>query len=398
MRRLWVFLLVLGAAMPGRSEALPFPSPLEGPGAPTLKRSQEKKIQKAWQRLQAGRTRDAAKVARKVADTPSGALLSLQIQLVEGQEPEIERLSALCEANPEYAAAWATLAAALEADGDQAAALAAGRKVVELWPWSSWAKRYPELEQRWVENRVAEASSRLENGDAEAALELADQALALDPASADGLLIKAEALDLLDRHQEAREVLHPIMHAPDAHMLMARMAEEEGDLLQAMQQYSALPEGTPGRDRALRRVKLEWRRQNLPTHVQQALASEALTRAELAVVLVGLVPEANAVGGGHVPLISDIVDLPSQREVVTVVRLGLMPIDNLDHEFHPDRLADPGEARSAVDRLCRLLDIDSPRWCNDGSFEDDACARLNNPMTGNGLAEVLLQLTHGESP
>jgi hypothetical protein len=97
-------------------------------------------------------------------------------------------------------------------------------------------------------------------------------------------------------------------------------------------------------------------------------------------------------------VISDIVDLPSQREVVTVVRLGLLPIDDLNHEFHPDRLADTGEARTAIDRLCRLLGTDPPRWCSDGFPANDSCVRLDAPMTGKSLAEVLLQVTHGESP
>ena len=181
-------------------------------------------------------------------------------------------------------------------------------------------------------------------------------------------------------------------------MRLARWAEEDGRLYEAMRHYTAVPSDTPGRDEALRRVKLEWRRQNLPAHVQAALASEDLSRAELAVVLVGLVPEANAIAGGEVPVLSDIVDLPSQREVVTVVRLGLMNVDQLQHEFNPDEPADPLEARFAVERLCRLLDLEPPPWCTETSTAGESCARLERPMSGRAVADVILQATHGESP
>lgn len=375
-----------------------FPNPLDGPGAPTLSRSQTKKMGKAWTRLAAGRRTDAAKVVRKVADTTAGKLLALQIELTADGEAPIERLASLCASNPSYAAAWATLTVALEPSGNEADTLEAARRVAELWPESSWGQRASALESRWVDERVASARAFLVEGNADAALDVVNVALALEPASAVGLMTKAEALDQLNRHQEAKDALHPIAHAPSAQMLMARMAEEDGELLEAMQYYSAIPASTPGRNEALSRVKLEWRRQNLPAHVQDALASEKLTRAELAVVLVGLVPEANAIGGGSVPVLSDIVDLPSQREVVTVVRLGLMQVDLVQHQFDPDRKADPAEARSALTRLCELLRIKAPIWCTESSGAGESCTRLEAPLSGTALATVILQATHGGSP
>ncbi len=381
----------------GQAAQLPFPSPLDGPGTPSLSRSQQKRIVKAWGRLEAGRTADAAKAARKVSDTTAGRLLSLQIELVRGGEPPVDGLAALCEANPGYAAAWATLASTLEPTGSEAATLAAARRVAELWPDSPWGQRVKTLESRWVDSRIADAMDRTEAGDTEAALELIDAALVLQPGNGRALMAKAELLRDMGRIQEVVDVLQPIANEPEVRMLIAQIAEENGQLFEAMQHYTAVPAGTPGRDEALRRVKLEWRRQNLPAYIQEALASKELSRAELAVVLVGLVPEANAIGGGQVPVLSDIVDLPSQREVVTAVRLGLLDVDEIQHQFVPDRPAEPAEARGAVDGLCRLLHIEPPQWCTNTSEAGDPCARLEAPISGRALADVILQMTHGES-
>ncbi len=397
IRHLVITVVTAATVALGASQQVPFPSPLDGPGTPPLTRSQTKRIGKAWSKLEAGKTAQAAKTVRKVADTTAGSLLSLQIQLMSDGEAPLAGLSTLCAANPGYAAAWATLAAASEITGDEVVAVEAAMKVSALWPDSPWGKRAAALESRWVDSRIASARALTESGDLELALVQIDDVLMLQPTAGQALMIKAEILHDLGRDQAAEEVLRPIAEEPEARMLMAQIAEENGQLFEAMQLYISIPAGTPGRDQALRRVKLEWRRQNLPGYVQEALESDDLNRAELAVVLVGLVPEANAIGGGQTPVLSDIVDLPSQREVVTVVRLGLLQVDYLQHQFDPDRSTTPSEARAAVDRLCRLLDIEPPPWCAESSAAGDSCVLLESPVSGTALADVILQATQGES-
>ena len=179
-------------------------------------------------------------------------------------------------------------------------------------------------------------------------------------------------------------------------MLLAGLAEDRGDLSVAMQYYTSVPEDTAGREESLARVKLEWRRQNLPSYVQEALAADELTRAGLAAILVGLVPEAHAFGGGQVPLLSDILETPSRKEILTVVRLDLMDVDRLQHQFYPDRAVSPAETQRAINRMCALLEVDPPIWCANASVSPPSCAQFDTPVGGREVADVIIGTTQGE--
>jgi len=393
-----VWLVVFAvASIGGAADPVDFPGPLEGPGQPQLKRSETKRLAKAWGKLAAGDTSGASKAVRKVRENPAGELLVLQIRMVGDDDAPVEALGELCAKHPGYAAAWATLTTARERAGDETGALEAAGRVATLWPESPWAASAGELWRRWVDDRLAAALARLVAGEAEEALELVAQVTALDEGNREGVMVKALALIELDRDQEAAEVLSAIADNPEARIMLAQMAEDRGDLVAAMQYYSDLPEGMPGRDEWLERVKLVWRIRNLPNYVQDALASEELNRAELAVIRVGLMPEAHAVGGGQVPVLSDIVDLPSQREILTAVRLDLMEVDRIQHQFNPEHIVTPAEARVAIDGLSKLLNLDLPIWCTDNDEPGSSCVMLDIPIRGEAVADVILSTTHGEN-
>jgi hypothetical protein len=162
-----------------------------------------------------------------------------------------------------------------------------------------------------------------------------------------------------------------------------------------MDRYGALPVDTPGREAALHRAQIKWRLSVLPEHVQSALASARLSRVELASLVVALVPELEAIGGGRVPLLSDIVDLASQREIVTMVRLELMEVDRLEHRFYPRREVTAEEFSSAVDRLSELVGVSPPSWC-DPPRVLSSCVELSVPIAGEAVAELIMGLVHGE--
>ncbi len=373
------------------------PSPLDGPGVPDLKRKQVKRIDKAETKFVAGDILGAEKALRKAKDNPAGELLGLQLELATDSEPPIEQLSSLCSAQPEYAAAWVTLTRAQEAGGDELGALRSARRVTELWPDSRWAGKTAALEQEWVTGRIDEARRELDAGQPEQALELTDAALDLDPGNRAGGLVKAQALLALDRDQAAESILLELVDNPEARLALGTIAEDRGELFAAMQYYESLPKDMAERQQSLSRVKLEWRRQNLPSYVQQALSSEELTREGLAAILVGLVPEAHALGGGEVPLLSDILESPSRKEIVTVVRLGLMDIDSLQHHFDPTEPVSPADARRAIDGLCDLLGVEPPTWCQNTAKHQSGCFTIDSPVGGDEVANVIIHTTHGES-
>ena len=372
------------------------PSPLEGPGRPELARRDGKRLAKAVAKLEAGDLAAARTAAAKAGDGPARRLLELQIAMATAPPP-VPELEQLCAANPSYAAAWVTLAEAAAASGLESTALAAAHRSAELWPGSPWAQRAAELERHWVDNRIEEARAVADEGQTEAALELVEAALALAPADQPALLAKADLLVELGRNDEALEILRGMGENQEALIRRARLAEGRGDLGAAMALWGALPPGVAGREESLRRVQLEWRRQNLPGHVQAALAEPVLDRAGLAAVLIGLVPEAHAVGGGQVPVLSDIVGLDAQREILTAVRIGVMHADRLEHRFYPRRKVEPPEVRRALDTLCSLLGRTPPRWCEEAAPENPGCIALASPVSGSAVADVVLMTAPGEA-
>lgn len=384
---------VLAAAAPA-----PLPSPLEGPGHPDLKRRDTKRLERAIDALGAGSLDEASRLATKAGDSAARRLLELQLGVAGPGEPPLEELRSFCVSEPSYAAAWVTFSVAAEQAGAEADALASARRAAELWPGSPWATRVEELSRRWITDRLAETRELVAAGRPDDALELLGKALALAPFDPDVGLVKADVLIALGRTDEAEELLGAMGDEPEALMRRASLAELRHDLAGAMALYSSVPAGTPGRDEALQRVKAAWRRQNLSPLIQEALASSDLSRAELATVLIGLVPQAHALSGGQVPLLPDVVGLPSQREILTAVRIGLLPIDRVEQLFHPDRKVTRDEVRRAIDRLFRQLGEQPPRWCSDDAGASAGCIELPSPVSGAAVADIISRTADGEAP
>ena len=374
------------------------PSPRRGPGRPPLEKAQQRDLEEAWSLLVEGQTAAARDAISRVDDLPAaGRLLLLQADLVEGQPVELAALETLASEHPEYAAIWITLSLAAERAGDEAMALEAGRRGGAQWDVAPWDRRPSQLYEGWVVARVAEAARLLEAGQPESALDLVDRALALDPPFRDGIVVRARALLALGRTAEAEVLLASLPGDAEAIVLAGGIAEQRQDWQTAMELYDSLPDSHPDKAAAVGRTRLRWRLTNLPPYVHKALASSELSREQLAVLLVALAPQTEAIEGGTVPVLSDIVDLPSQREVLTAVRLDLIEVDRIEHEFMPRRRARREEVRGAIDGLCHLLGLDAPVWCDADAVVPSSCQALPEPITGQAVAELLVALVEGEA-
>jgi tetratricopeptide (TPR) repeat protein len=376
---------------------LPFPSPLSGPGRPQLEDRQWRAVDLGWRSLARGDVADATAQATRAGKGPVADLLRLQIGWAEASAGILQPLIELVATYPEYATAWLTLSVAAEHLDEESIALESAARAAMLWDMPAWQTRQSDLEQRYITDRVEQARARLEHGDIGEALDLAQRALLIEPEHADALLLKGKALYASGEHAQAIEVLSALGDAPDAVYLRARIAELNQDWLSAMELYQSLPVDYDDRGPSMYRVQTRWRLSVLAPYVRQALESEAVTRAELAVAMVALAPEVETLGGGTVPLLSDIVDLPSQREIVTAVRTGLLNADPLEYRFFPDRVARPREIRSAVSLLCALLDLYPPVWCDPEDVVSSSCIDLFGPMSGAELAALLLRLLQQEA-
>jgi len=99
--------------------------------------------------------------------------------------------------------------------------------------------------------------------------------------------------------------------------------------------------------------------------------------------------------GGQVPLLSDVMTLPSQNEILTATRLGLIKNDQFLNRFHPERPVTAVEVRTAVDNLAHLLELEKPRWCTDEA-ETQPCAAIAEPISGESVAAIVIEVVTQE--
>jgi len=403
---------------------LDFPSPDSGPGRPALDKPEQRHIADGWQALRRGDAAAARASAAQAGVTQASRLLELQAALVAGDH-STKGLEALTGTAPDYAAAWLTLSVAAEGDANEGLALRAAERGADLWPDARWVDRYQTLRQRWVGDRVLTATTLYEQGDPDAALDALEPALALDPRDRGALLVQTRALIALNQLDRAESVLaglprdrdvvliaasiaeargdssaairiySSLRNDPDAMLMAVALAEQQGDWQTAMDLYSALPDDRPEKAPGLRAAKLRWRVSVMPPYVRDALSADEMNRSDLAVALVTLTPAVETMPGGQVPLLSDIVDMPSQQEIVTAARLGLIDIDRLERRFYPLRPVTEEEVRTSISRLCKLLGIAAPQWCGDS--QSDQCLSFTQPITGNQVVDVLIGLAAEEA-
>jgi tetratricopeptide (TPR) repeat protein len=290
-----------------------------------------------------------------------------------------------------------TLSVAAEQETDEAEALAAARKGAGLWSRGTWSDRAERLHDGWVIDRISRSMQLVTEAAFAEALELVERALGLEPGNREGLLVKARALIGLERPSEAEKVLASLGADPEAVFLAATIAEQREDWVTAMDLYSALPEGFPQRDDRLSETQLKWRLSHQPRHVKEALHSTEITRSELAILMTALAPELDGLQGEPVPVLSDIVDAAGRREILTVVRVGLLDVDRLEHRFHPDRIVSEAEVRAALERLATLLQRRTPEWCEQLESSSE-CDMIAAPISGAEVATVILNRTEEVGP
>jgi tetratricopeptide (TPR) repeat protein len=377
---------------------LDFPSPMSGPGVGVLTKTQSRHIDHGWRALASGDVVEAEARAQRAGQIPPAQLLAYQVMLTEGEVDVTGELEAFCGANREFAAAWITLSVAAERTGSEATALSAARHGASLWDAEPWSRRADDLYQRWVTDRIQRSRELFEQGEFEAAMDELGNAQELDADRTDIHFLEAEILVASGRLDEAEEILGSLPNDPETLLLRGHIAERKGDWQRAMDSYSDLPPGHPDRAAALERAQIRWRLSVLPAYAQRSLNAAELTRADLAVALVSVQPRLETLPGGDVPVISDIVDHPGQREIVTVVRLGIMTSDRRAHRFHPDRPVDADAVRESIERSSGLLGLPNPTWCGDNAGRSANCYSIPSPPSGEAVVGIVLAQASGGGP
>ena len=390
---LWVF----GAGPSLAVSPADLPSPLSGPGVAELKRGQQKKIRQAWQEFLDGDIAASRKKAHRAGDLVPTRLLEFQILLTRDDPAAFDGLRKLCESNPDYAAAWVTLSFAAEAFGAESEAFSAADRGATLWPEPPWNERPSRLYRRWVDDRITRADQLLEDGDTTKAASELEAARLLDPGRSDAAVMMAEILFGNQQIAEAELILSDFTDVPEVGFLRGSIAEERGDWQSAMEWYSALPAGYPGRAQGLERAQIQWRLTLLPGYARSSMTTSEMTRGDLAVVLVSVRPQLETLPGDRVPVMSDIVDHPGHREIITVVRLGIMSADRREHRFFPDAPVSMETVRDAIQRTRTLLGLTVPVWCTEPDVVGSGCLSITPPPSGGAVVRAVLDHQPGVS-
>lgn len=141
--------------------------------------------------------------------------------------------------------------------------------------------------------------------------------------------------------------------APPSRQEMFQWAELEltdGNTDQALEISRALVSSAddPRAQELLTRAEFTWRFRLLPEQARKVLKSPMMTRAELAVALYWLFPQARYAPSEAVRIASDILESPHREEIAQVVNAGLLNVDAVGHRFRPELAAMRSDAARGV--------------------------------------------------
>lgn len=387
-----VLAILLGAcrtaAPPPRPARIPDPLPAPAAAA-ALTETQKKALYLALAAAERGDREAARRELRRLpGDHPAVRLTTLEVRFLLGERvgDEVKRLA---EEQVDYLPLLGFAAQSLQAEGRHDEALGPARRLLQAGSNGAAARRVRELESLVIGGKAAEARAALKAGDAARAITVAGDALALVPGAVSLLEVLVSA-HLAEGNVPAAARLVPSL-PDDAEGLALKgqvaMAGQQWDV--AAEMFARLPADYPGRCSLLVDARRRARLAQAPPYVQKALSSENLTRAELAALVVWEAPTVVEGARGAVSVFEDIVNLGERRDVVTVVRAGVMDGDSVIRRFFPHRRVRARELVEVAERLAMVVGRPRPEWC--GETRRSGCVEAPGEVVTGSVASALLR-------
>lgn len=341
----------------------------------------DERLQRGWSDFQAGRLDRAATRFHELAQRDPAyapALLGMAaVALAKNDLAAAESYIARARAGAtRFAAAEIYAAELLQAKGDTRRALTTYDALLAapgttLPP--SVAARAEELRTEAF-NALFTASTNA--ADASASVEYLRQALAIRPDATSARVLLVQKLIASRRYDEARRELEPLFSAgmTDENAVQAALAEidaGQGRFQEAIVRFERLAKRNPADPTYAQRlndVKRRWNEANLPPQFQQATAAEALTRADLAVLIYWKVAAVRfARNIGEPPIAVDISDVAGRDELIRAIALSFFAVDPVSREVDPARVVTGANFLRIAGRILMLRGMPP---CAEGSFED----------------------------
>jgi tetratricopeptide (TPR) repeat protein len=224
--------------------------------------------------------------------------------------------------------------------------------------------------------------------DLDQSIALLRQSLSIIPeAEAARVLLVRKLIDLR-RFDDARRQLEPLVQAkPDGEEVESALAEIDagkGRYQEAIARFDRLARINPSRyGPRLTEIKQKWIEANLPSQYHNALSSEAVSRADLSVLMywkVAAVRFPRALS--QPPIAIDIGGVQGRDEFVRALALRLYLVDPVTRTAGPDRLVSAGSFLRLAERL---LSLRGTPQCARGATGESELSRAVNALAACGV-------------
>jgi len=335
--------------------------PRIGYGGPTIPEALNRKFDAAWRYILAGQDALAhqrlTEIETTTVDYPPAALAMAAIDIRAGRFDEartvVERILA---ASPSYTAAETYAAEIALRTGDARRAYDLYRRLAARpnAPPAA-AERSAELEQRIYDQLLAASRTADENE----STRLLREALALRPGALDVRMTLINRLVAGKQWDEARRALEPLVSSGDADRADVQEALAEidfgrGRYEEAIARYERLArrQKEPRYTQRLDEIKERWTAANMPLQFQRALESDAITRADFAVLLYWRVASVRfAQNIGAPPIAIDVEGVAGREEIIRALALGIFSVDPVTRRVSPNSPVSAGTFTRLVGRV-----------------------------------------------
>jgi tetratricopeptide (TPR) repeat protein len=381
------------AAPPARISRVPDPLVPAAPGAP-MSADQQAALRRAVAAAESGEfLRAERELATLPRVHPAVRLAAMEVVFLQNGNTAAA-VKELTSEYPAYPSAWGVLALAWHREGDVRQAVGAARKAAELGLPGDWTDTAARWEKAFTDTRLAEGSAMLQRGDAAGALRVASEILELMPTATAARILATRAHLAMGDAKAAAMLVPALPDTEDGIELKGQVAERLGQWDLAVDLYGRLPSSNPRRCDLLRTARDQWRLVNAPPYLTRALGAKVLTRKGLAAIVVWKAPELASQATGPASVFEDIVNLNERRDIITVVRSGVMAGDPVTRSFGAEHSVTPRELQAVLGRLAAALGRRPLTWCE----EDDGkvCVTVPTLVDGATAAALTDDLVGGE--
>jgi tetratricopeptide (TPR) repeat protein len=222
------------------------------------------------------------------------------------------------------------------------------------------------------------------------AVRLLREALTINPSASAARVLLVQKLVGQHKYDEARSELEPILNTGDVDRSEVQEALAEIDINRgryeaAIARYERLSKRDRRYAARLDEIKRQYAEANMPRQFRRAIESEAITRADLAVLMYWKVASVRfASNMAAPPIATDIGETPDRDEIVRAMALGIYQVDPVTRRVNPYSPVTAGALTRIAARLLALRGAPCARGAGNDPQKVLAACAIVDPTLGAG--------------